>query len=203
MLRRRRPVRGVTLIELVVTISVLALTLAAVGPSVAAWLRTTQIRTTAESIKAGLQRARAEAVRRNEPIRFSLVSLTDSAVMDDSCALSASGLSWVVSVNDPTSKCSQAVSDATDPMIVRKAAGGIGGNSVAVTALLADRTVAATGVTFDGFGRVADAASIGVIDIDDTTPSDDYRALRLVVSSGGTIRMCEPKVTSSSDPRHC
>jgi type IV fimbrial biogenesis protein FimT len=58
-------------------------------------------------------------------------------------------------------------------------------------------------VTFNGFGRVVDTTGIGVIDIDNQTPGNDFRALRIVIGSGGTIRMCEPRVTDSNDPRRC
>ena len=79
MLTGRRRARGVTLIELAVALTVLALLMFAVLPSVGVWVRNTQVRNTASSIYAGLQVARNEAIRRNAAIRFSLVSLTDSA----------------------------------------------------------------------------------------------------------------------------
>jgi type IV fimbrial biogenesis protein FimT len=58
-------------------------------------------------------------------------------------------------------------------------------------------------VVFNGFGRALDATGMSTIDIDNITSGDDYRALRIVVGTGGTLRMCEPKVTASSDPRKC
>lgn len=191
------------MIELMVTIAVLALLMMAVGPSIGAWVNNTRIRNVAQSIQAGMQRARLEAVRRNQPVRFTLVSLADSAVMDDGCVASGNGVSWVVSFNDPAGKCSQAASDTTDPMIVEKFAGGVGGRTVAVNALLADLSASASTITFDGFGRVSNAGPIGVVNVDDVNPGNDYRALRLTIGTGGTVRMCEPKVTSISDPRHC
>jgi type IV fimbrial biogenesis protein FimT len=192
----------VTLIELMVTISVLALVLLAVAPSVGAWLGSTQIRNVASSIQTGLQRARSEAVRRNEPVRFSLVSLADSAVMDDSCTLSQAGVSWVVSLDDPEGECAAAPSDTESPRIVDKRAGGIGGKNVTVVARTTGG-VAASAVVFNGFGRVIGTDAIGVIDVDHVTPGEDYRALRLVLGAGGTVRMCDPKVADADDPRRC
>lgn len=198
-----RPIqRGVTLIELSVVLALVALLLMAVVPSASAWIRNTQIRNVATSIQNGLQRARAEAMRRNVNVRFSLVHLDDSAVMDDSCSLSGDGVSWVVSLDDPTGKCSTEVSDSTAPHILDKHASGGGGKWVVVQAV--DATGGeATGVVFNGFGRAADATGISMLDIDNNSSGDDYRALRIVVGTGGTIRMCEPKVTASSDPRKC
>lgn len=199
---KRPDLRGVTLIELVVVVALIAMMLMAVVPSVSTWIRNTQIRNVATGIQNGLQRARAEAMRRNVNVRFSLVSLTDPAVMDDSCALSDAGVSWVVSLDDPTGKCSAAASDSTEPRILDKQAAGSGGRQVK-----ADATAAGGGdandVVFNGFGRAATTTGIASITIDNVTPGDDYRALRIVIGTGGTIRMCEPKITSSSDPRAC
>jgi type IV fimbrial biogenesis protein FimT len=203
MLTRRTPQRGVTLIELAVTFIVLGLLVVAAGPSITAWIGNTNVRNTASSIYAGLNRARAEAVRVNRPVRFSLVAVTDPAVLDNSCALSATGVSWVVSVNDPTSLCSVAPSETVAPLIVDKAAGGDGGRRVTVAALQADGATAANSITFNAFGRVADATAIARIDIDNQVAGGDYRALRVLVGNGGTVRMCDVKVTDSNDPRKC
>lgn len=199
---RRCAASGVTLIELMVTISVLALVLLAIVPSVGAWMANTQIRNVASAIQSGLQLARSEAVRRNEPVRFSLVSLADSAVMDDSCALSSEGVSWVVSLDDPEGECAAAPSPTVAPRIVDRRAGGVGGKSVKVKATTVDGDDAST-VVFNGFGRVVGAGAIGVIDVDHVDPGSDYRALRIIVGVGGTVRMCDPKVTDSGDPRRC
>jgi type IV fimbrial biogenesis protein FimT len=203
MLIARKPQRGVTLIELAVTFIVLGLLVVAAGPSLTAWIGNTSVRNTAASIYAGLNRARAEAVRLNRPMRFSLVSVADPAVLDNSCALSATGVSWVVSVNDPTSLCSVAPSETVAPLIVDKAAGGDGARRVSVAALQSDGVTAATTITFNAFGRVADATAISRIDIDNQVAGGDYRALRVLVGNGGTVRMCDIKVTSSNDPRKC
>ena len=203
MLNRRRQQHGVTLIELAVTFIVLGLLVVAAGPSLTAWIGNTNVRNTAASIYAGMNRARAEAVRLNRPVRFSLVAVTDPAVLDNSCALSATGVSWVVSVNDPTALCSAAPSETVAPLIVDKAAAGDGGRRVSVAALQADGVTAATSITFNAFGRVADATAISRIDIDNQTAGGDYRALRVLVGGGGTVRMCDIKVTSSNDPRKC
>jgi type IV fimbrial biogenesis protein FimT len=203
MLRRRgRPAAGFTIIELMVTITVLALLLMAVAPGVSTWLANTQIRNAATSIQMGLQRARSEALRRNAPVRFTLVSLTNAATMDDSCAPSEAGVSWVVSLDDPDGACSADPSDTAAPRIVEKYAGGVGGTRFTVAAATAGGDEAST-VTFNGFGRVVGTDGIGVIDIDHVEPGDDYRALRLVIGLGGTVRMCDPKVASADDPRKC
>ena len=206
-MNRSREMRGMTLIELAVAMVILVMLLVAAGPTVSAWMRNTQVRNTASSMLAGLQRARNEAMRRNVPIRFSLVSLTDSAAMGASCALSATGVSWVVSVTNPATFCDYVPAivpvDANDPLIVETNAGGVGGKNVAVTARIADGSAAANTVTFNSFGRVADAAPIGFINVSNNTPGGDFRNLRIEIGTGGTVRMCDLGVTAATDPRFC
>jgi type IV fimbrial biogenesis protein FimT len=202
MLNIRAAQRGVTLIELVVVFVVLGLLVLAAAPSIGAWIGNTNVRNTAQSIHAGLNRARAEAVRSNRSVRFSLMSTTDTAVLDNSCALAAAGASWVVSINDPSGACAAAPSETAAPMIVEKAAGGAGGRRVVVAATDA-AGVAANTVTFNAFGRVADATPIATIAIDNEVLGADYRRLQILVGTGGVIRMCDLGVTNVNDPRKC
>lgn len=201
-MRQHRP-QGLTLIELMVTIAILVMLTQALEPSISAWMANTQIRSVASSVQAGLQRARSEAVRRNEPVRFTLVALTDSAVMDNSCAPVASGASWVVSLDDPTGQCGTAISDTTGARLIERRAGGVGRKSVAIQSSNAAGAASNGVVVFNGFGRVVGTDGIALVDVDNITSGNDYRPLRILVGSGGTTSLCEPKVTSADDPRHC
>lgn len=202
---KRPAVRGVTLIELAVVVALVALLLAAVIPNASAWIRNTQIRNVTTSMQTGLQRARAEAMRRNTNVRFSLVSLNNPAVLDNSCALSDSGVAWVVSLDDPSSKCATAASETTAPRIVDKHATGDSSQAVVVQGSDSASNDADT-VLFNGFGRVVDVAgeaTLATVNIDNKNAGNDFRPLRIVIGAGGTIRMCEPRVTASGDPRKC
>jgi type IV fimbrial biogenesis protein FimT len=203
----KRAMRGLTLIEIAVVLVILGLLLMAAMPTVGAWMRNTQVRNTASSMLAGLQVARNEAIRRNAAIQFSVVSLTNSAVMNNTCALSGSGVSWVVSVRDPAGNChytpSQTAADANDPMIVETNAGGVGGRNVVVAAKLADGSAAADTVVFNGFGRVDNATPIGFINIENETTDNDYRRFRIEIAPGGAVRMCDLAVTVTTDSRYC
>jgi type IV fimbrial biogenesis protein FimT len=211
VLNSRSSIRGVTLIELMVALVILGLIMFVAMPSVGAWIRNTQVRNTASSMLAGLVQARNEAIRRNAPVRFSLVSLTNAAVLDDTCALSGSGVSWIASVRDPAGHCSYAPStdpvtdaaDANNPLIVASNAGGVGGRNVVVAAKVADGSAAANTVTFNGFGRVVDAAPIGFINVNNDTAGNDYRSLRIEITAGGSARLCDMALTDSTDSRYC
>jgi len=195
--------RGLTLIEMAVTLAVMALLLFAAAPNIGAWIDNTRIRNAADSLQSGLQLARGEAVRRNQSVTFWLVSSDDPAKLDNSCALSNASGSWVVSLLSPAGNCG--VSDPTEaPMIVTSRPVGDGGGSVAVTAVQSDGTTAATQITFNGFGRIANTTdAINKIDVTGTHDGVEYRYLRLEISSAGLVRMCDPRVTNATDPRLC
>ena len=101
MLARHDRQRGMSIIEIMVVIGIIAILLAVAAPNFTGWLQSSQIRTSAEAFLNGLQLARAEAVRRNEPMRFQLADDASSAA----CVLSVAGPDWVISQNDVTNQC--------------------------------------------------------------------------------------------------
>jgi type IV fimbrial biogenesis protein FimT len=188
--------RGFSLIELLIGLVVLGIVMMIGMPSLATWIQNTQIRSQAEAVYAGLQLARAEALRRNTNVRFQLVN-----TLNASCAASTSGKSWVVSLADPAGQCNVAPS-ATGPQIIQKKDGTEGSPNTAV---------AATGgslVTFNGLGRVSNVGPMSQINVTNPTggacaTGGPMRCLQIRISTGGQMRMCDPAVTSATDPRFC
>jgi len=209
--RHRRPgtVRGVTLIELMVTLVLLAVLLLAVMPSIGAWLRNGEIRTAAQGMVNALQKARAEAVRRNQDVWFSLVShsTASSGVLDNSCALSGASASWVISLSSPEGACAQPVSETTAPQILDKHARGDGSPHAVVTVRGADcsGTDSASQVVFSSFGRATAPSGASVLRCLDVSHSveGDQRPLRVLIGTAGNVRLCDPAVSDATDPRHC
>lgn len=183
----KKPSRGVSLVELVIAMAIVGILLAAGIPAFSTWIQNTRIRTTAESIQNGLQLARAEAVRRNVLVQFSRGGGTSS--------------DWTVG-------CTTAVGDldgdgvADCPAIIQARPASEGSTNVNVSAT---QDV----VVFNGLGRVTPSTT-ATNNINITYPSGGacalagpMRCLRIVVSSGGQVRMCDPAVSSPTDPRVC
>lgn len=168
---------GFTLIEILVAVAIMIIALTFGLPTFASALQNARVRTVAEEIQGGLRYARMEAIRRNAHVQF---------------VLNQGGTGWVVRLAS-TADVLQSVPDSD------------GSRAVVLSATPAD----ATTVTFDGFGRVPSAinpdgsASLTRIAVDNVVPASDSRDLRIVIPPGGGVRMCDPKVSDTMDPRTC
>jgi type IV fimbrial biogenesis protein FimT len=186
--------RGFTLIEAIVTVSIMGLLTALMAPSAADWIRGTYVRNLAESLQAGLQKARMEALRRNKVVTFSMVTSSANGLVDDSCALASNSGSWVISLEDPSTKCSTAPSATVSPKIVETYGAGLNAASLSVGGFKSDGTTAANSVSFNGFGQATSATALAIIDVTHVQPGT--RHLRVTVSSAGAVRMCDRDVTT-------
>jgi type IV fimbrial biogenesis protein FimT len=190
--------RGFTIIELVVTLALFGVLLALGLPAFGTFIQNIQIKNAAENVLNGLTIARAEAIRRNAPVRFQLVSS-----MTATCEVSAASASWIVSLDDAAGQCEIAPSETTAPRIIQKYAQQEGSPRVAVTA------TGGGSVIFTGLGRIS-GAGITQFDFSHATSICEHvnaagtaRCLRLLISSGGGTKLCDPKVSTTTDPRHC
>lgn len=188
---------GFTLVELMIGLGIFAILLMFMAPTFASWIQSTQIRNSAESILNGVVAARAESVRLNTSVNFQLVTSSTN-----SCVLSTLGTSWVVSRDDPTSKCASSPSDTVAPRIIQKRFANDGSPNAVVTA---DQNT----ITFNGYGQAtnlgAATASINVTNPTGGTcvaSGGPMRCLRVEVTTGGQVRMCDPAL-ASTDPRGC
>ena len=74
--------RGFTLVELMITLVVFAVLIVLALPSFNQWIANTKIRSTTESVLAGFQLARTEAVRLNRGVRMTLNADTGWSVTE-------------------------------------------------------------------------------------------------------------------------
>lgn len=170
---------GFTLIEIAVTLAVLGVVLALGLSSIFELIRNSEVRTAAESILNGMQTARTEAVRRNTLVAF---TLTDPG--------SAGNTGWSIDV-------------AGSGANIQAKAATEGGKRATVT----PSPAGATAVTFNSYGRTRienmnldGSAFLTQVDL---AATDATRPLRIVILPGGEIRMCDPNVSATGDPRKC
>lgn len=194
MLMTRKSVSGFTLIELMFSLILLAILLTIGAPSLSRWVHNRQIRTSAEAIHNGLMLAKTEAVRRNAAVRFQLTTTTTSG-----CVLSDTGTSWVVSLDSPAGACDAAPSDTAAPRIIQSRSSSEGSPNAVVNA------GGVSTLTFNSVGQTNASATINVSNPNGgscTTDGGSMRCLRVTVSSGGQIRMCDP-ARPNTDPQGC
>ncbi|WP_374581960.1 GspH/FimT family pseudopilin [Pseudoduganella sp.] len=197
MLRRRQ--QGVSLIELMVGISIVAFLLAAGMPSFTRWLQDAQNRAAAESLLNGLQLARMESLRRNAQVNF---TLTDK---DGKVA-------WTVGCKAPHADCPAAIQSRS----AREAGEGprLGVNKDVLAPPIPPGTFDAAlepgsgllaSVTFDSLGRAPGAGNGKDITRIDVTNPRQANARRYVVTInvGGQVRMCDPALALAKDPQGC
>jgi type IV fimbrial biogenesis protein FimT len=173
-----RLARGVTLIEMLIGIAVLAILLGLGAPSFMVWMQNTQIRNAADAVLNGMQLARTEAIRRNKPVQFALSTQSG----------------WSVNIVNPS------VNDPPNPIQKRSRKEGSENVNVAAT------PGGASAVTFDAMGGPTDNAdgslTIQSLDFTSSVSTSAPRPLRIVVSVSGTIRMCDPNAPAG-DSRRC
>jgi len=177
MLKLPAPGRGFTLIEVMITLVVLGVLIALGAPSFSDWTRNQQIRSASEAILNGLQVARGEAVRRNLLVQFQLTSLPTSA--------------WTVS---------ETVSAAPIQSRVHEE----GTLNTSVTATPGDATKATFAPLGNVVANIDGSATLTTLDVTNAAASAASRPLRVLITGGGSIRMCDPDpVLAATDPRHC
>lgn len=196
--------RGMTIIELMIGLAIVAIVLFVAVPAFTIFLQNQQIKNAAQTVMTGLSSARAEAIRRNQAVRFQFVSNLTAG-----CVLATNSLAWVVSLADPAGNCEATPGDmGAAAQIIEKRSATEGTRNVVVA------TNGGTTATFTGLGRLS-GAGITQIDFSNATGSCEHldllngtmRCMRVLVSPGGEARMCDPKVAApvppAIDPRAC
>jgi type IV fimbrial biogenesis protein FimT len=183
-MKTSRHSKGLTLVELMTVLAILALSLLLVAPSISGYLEDRKIRNAAESLFYGMQKARLHAVQTNIQTQFQWV-----------------GQGWTISqlnmATDPPTLVSPSLESFNWNGVDAK------WTSVVVNATPATGTI----VTFDGLGWVLQTN----LTANSGAPPDQFdvsssltgsRALRIIVNRGSGLRVCDPQLLSS-DPKGC
>lgn len=193
MLKRKAGhVAGFTLIELMVTVVLLAILLALGFPSMATWIRNSKVRTVGDALQNGLRLAQAEALRRS---RQTVFSLTNSTSPETSLTAVANGSNW--SINTV-----QLLTDETAQFVEAGVLSSVG-NDVQITG--------PASICFNSLGRLVANASPGPTGANCAAAAATYnvtligadRPMRVLVALGGQVRMCDPARSLSTSPDGC
>ena len=179
-----RRTAGFTLIELMVVLAIVGILLVLGVPLFTTFVSNSRIRTSAEAFANAVAQARTEAVKLNQPVEFVMSSGWLVCAVTDSIA----------------SNCVQG-----NTAVLFQGAGEEGTSEVTATATPAG----ATRVAFDSFGRIIpvspvdNSAALTQVDFDVPNGSAvNSRPLRVLVETGGAVKLCDP-AAGSSDPRAC
>jgi type IV fimbrial biogenesis protein FimT len=182
--------RGFTIIEMVVTIALVAILLRLAIPSFTVWIRNTQMRSVAEALQNGIRNAQSEAVRRNRQVVFALTN--NEPIATATLTPADNGRNWFI---------------RTVPALAGEASEFVQGGSFADTS----RGVAIAGVAsicFNSQGRMVANADPAIectatATAYDVTQAGAERRLRITVAVGGQLRMCDPAKNMTTAPDGC
>lgn len=172
-----RTQHGFSLVEILVSIVIFSVLMAAGMPSFSTFLKNRKVRSTAEALHNGLSQAKAEAVRRNTVVTFTL----------------GAGSAWALTCTN-----------CTDGNLPSMPASEISSQT--------STTASNTTLNFTGVGKVPTlaAGSSATFDVSNTTGTCEasggsIRCLRVVVTPGGQIRTCDPRLTTTNptSPQAC
>lgn len=187
---------GFTLIELMVTITLLGILISLSLPSFTTWIRNSQVRTVSEALQTGLRTAQAEAVRRNRQV---VMSFTNDANPTLNPITVANGKNWSIqTVASPF--INNNVTEFVRAGLLTDVASGVSitGAPKAICFNADGRLMAPT-----GSAATADCAGTPAAFQVSQTASD--RPLNVTVAVGGQVRMCDPKrpALSATSPDGC
>jgi len=188
--------RGFSLVELAVTITLVAIVMALAMPSFAKWIKNSQVRAVSDALQSGLRLAQTEATRRYRQVVF---FRTAAKTCNGQEAASASGLYWQIRTvaavaGDPV--------DVVQCGALTEVADGISLAGPTALCFNADgRQVAndSTGVT----GATCTLNATGAASIYDITHSKSDRPLRVRVTLAGGLRLCDPSRASTTYADGC
>ncbi len=198
------PARGFTMVELMIGISIVAIVMAIGTPSFTTYLQGSKLASAAQSYLSGVQLARAEAIRRNQPVQFVLTDLPIAPNIQNVAGLNnPNGRNWLVRVLNPVT--------ATFDLVEAKSAlegsyTSTGVPSITVIGAATAPVVFDGTLSFNGFGATTAVATY-TLDLQNPNggtcaPVGPMRCPRIRVAAGGQAHLCDP-IAAPGDSRAC
>jgi type IV fimbrial biogenesis protein FimT len=201
--QRAKRASGFTLLEMVVTMGIFGILVALAVPTMRTWISNVKVRAVCDALQNGLRLAQSESLRRSRQVAFELTNNTTAPF-----TAVGNGSYWVIntipSMTDGTETSSFVESGVLAAV----------GSNVVVTGPAA--------VCFNSAGRLVSNTSTNVTTVTggvsctlptgtppvlwayNVTVTGRDRPLRVQLSLGGQVHMCDPaKTFSSSNPDGC
>jgi type IV fimbrial biogenesis protein FimT len=201
MLKIRSAHHGFSLIELMVTVSLLVLLVMIAAPSLTEYTQNSKVRAASESFLAGAQAARVEAIRTNQPVQILFTTDAPIPANADTANLSATSSSWLVRTQ-PASGSATFIEGKSS----LEGSGASGATSITVSA--SSGGAAQSSLTFSGAG----SSTLGArwqVDFGSTAANCSHattpgfvRCQRIIVKPSGQIQSCDPAAVAP-DSRAC
>lgn len=185
--------RGFSLIELMITVSVMVLLMALAVPSMFQFTENSKVLATAEMFYVSAQRARTEAIRRNAVVEVVFTDQAAAASSVDTTGLTTTGPNWLIRAAPPAGGSDHVFIDA------KAGSEGAGSRAVVIGSSVDAIQFDASGALVGGTAATVNFSSAGGA----CEPDGGIRCLRVVVLSGGQARLCDPVVSAASDTRKC
>ncbi|MCX7276526.1 MAG: GspH/FimT family pseudopilin [Burkholderiales bacterium] len=189
-----RQVRGFTLIELMVTLTVAALLLLAVMPSFSQWIANAKVRSVAEEIQNGLRQAQAEAIRRNRQTVFALTNATPALAATPV----ANGKNWYVQTVVLTGSAETSAEFVQGSNYATQAGVTVTGPAAVCFGSLGGLVTLASTATGLSTACSSTATSYTLVSANAVAGNNAYRTLKVLLTPGGQVRMCDPTRTLSA-----
>lgn len=183
--------RGISMVEVTIVLAIMAILMSFALDSFQGMIANQRIRTVSDSLRAGLQLARVEALKRNAAVFF------DMATLDSS---------WTIGCETPDANDADGDGLQDCPAVIRSEPSSAEGGASAITITPA----AGVRATFTALGLVKRPANqdgtLPISQVDVTAPnvpSNVLVPLRVLLQTGGLSRVCNPAVTTAGDTRKC
>lgn len=179
--------KGFTLVELMVTIALLAILLGLAAPAFSEMIRNSQVRTVADGIQTGLRTAQAESVRKSRQMVFFLTNDPPS----QGAKPAINGSNWVIFSLPHVGEEKPDGTPAAPAYIQGGSTKSDRAAGVAITGTSA--------VCFSSNGRISNNAATGITGATcngiaqnyDVSTASATKKLRVQLAIGGQVRMCD------------
>jgi type IV fimbrial biogenesis protein FimT len=189
------------MIELIITITIFSILVALGVPAMRTWISNVKVRAVADALQNGVRLAQAESLRRSRQVVF---SLTNSTAPQTSLTAATNGNYWSINFVPAMTDGSETVTFIQSGVLSSTNANVAVAGPAEICFNSAGRLVAnaATGVAGGSCTLPTNTPPVWAYDI--TMPPAADHPLRVQVTLGGQVHLCDPSQTlSSTNPYGC